>query len=499
MKNKLDRITLIMTLIIFSFSIIYGFFYYNRSMFKVTTNDNKITESDKKDTNISYTINSYDVPVSYDLVNHRYLSSVNAVGELSYYNLDGTLIYNNFSGEPFVGKNHKIYVLNSSEGSINISVVDKEEVKSLMDINTDSYYIVLNEVNNEYVFLGIVAVQNNKETLYEFVDDKVNEIESDNFYFIGDNVRSENDRYIYTCDEDHIVISKNVNSEYGVYDIVNKKVIINTKNKYIRSLGNNYYVIYNDNNAAVYDGNMKRMSITYDYITKAYDYYIAVRDRKMTILDQDLKVITNVDFPISDGINTKYIREAYDSLFHVYSYKDNLVLATTGVDTYNKIFLLNSKHELYSNEVYDFSITNFLYFVKDYYLHVLDDKLEEKYSIPLDTYFGGENIKNVYMELDGDTIVIRDEERAFFFDYETGTKIDEIKDYEISFTESIKIKVHPVLNNNEINNEITLYVGDNKVENLSKMNINKDMMFRKINKNYYLFTDNKIIKISKKG
>ncbi len=487
-KYKLDRITLIMSLLVFSFSALYGFFYFNRDMFSAATNDYSLSESDKKDKDIKYEINELDAPYNYELVDHRYLSSLSNMGELSYYDIDTKKLFETYDGEVEIGVNHKIYLLKDNYTSITVSYLDDDGVK-IIDVisNIKKYNKVYYVNNNSYYLVGFI-LNNEKEEFYLIEDDKISVIESDDYSFFGDSV---DNNIIFINDKDHIIVTKDNNSKFGVLDLTSKKINISINNDYIKSIGKNNYIIYNDNKASVYDGSMKRLSITYDYIDKIFNNYIAIRDKKITILDKDLKVISNLDYVIGDDVTSE--KTSYDNLFSYYKFKDNLIL----VDKDNNVILIDKDGKVYIKEIENFSITNILYNLKDGVLHILGEGLTELYNINLKDYYENELI-SVKAELVGSTIVVDDFNTKHYFKPYTCEELDDIEDYYINFTESIKVKVSRVKEDNEYN-KLTLTVKEESINDLVINNIEEEKIFKKINNNYYLFTDNKIIKISKKG
>jgi hypothetical protein len=94
----------------------------------------------------------------------------------------------------------------------------------------------------------------------------------------------------------------------------------------------------------------------------------------------------------------------------------------------------------------------------------------------------------------GDTLILSNQSESKYFNFADGEEIKSIKDYEISYTDSIKLQVK-----NTGGNMIgTLVVGDKEFTDLKYSDYHMDNLFRKISNNYYLFADNKILKISKK-
>ena len=492
-KNELDRISLIMSLIVLSFSILYGIFYFNKDMFSVTTNDYSLSETDKKDKGISYLINSMDAPNNYELVDHRYISSLYNMGELSYYDLNLNKLYSTSSNDIEVGVNHKLYVLNNENNSIEVSYLDNNELKKIDKINNVGSYNKVYYVNsnNNYYLLGFV-INSDKEYFYLLDDDKLSVIESNDFSFCGDLV---DNNIIHTYDTNHIVITSDNNTNYGVYDLENKKINIGINYEYIKSVGKNSYIINNDNSYSVYDGNMKRLSITYDYIDKVFNYYITFRDKKVTILDKDLKAITSLDYKINDELKDENNNIRYSDIFSYYKYKNDLIL----VDSNNKVFLINKEGKVYSKDIDRFSITNCLYYIKDNSIYLLDEELNELYSIDLSYYYNMNSVVSLKVTLYGNTLVVDDYNTKNYFSYSDGNKLDDIEDYDINFTESIKIRLHKVRDNDNEYNEVVLTVGEEEVKGLILSDVDESKLFKKINNNYYLFTDNKIIEISKKG
>ena len=487
-KRELDRISLIISLLLFSFSILYGFFYFNRDMFSVPVTDHKLSESDKKDKDIEYSIKSFDAPYNYDLLDYRYLSSLSDIGELTIYDLDLNKVYENVDGIIDSGINHKLYKTTNSGGVIKVYFQDEKDFKSIGEIESNNYKKVYYNDNEEFFLIGFIT-NDEKEVFYKLDDDKVVTIESDGFNFIGD---EDLETTMFTYDPDHIVIKKDDSKDFGVYDLNNKKISINTNYDFIKSSSKNRFIVYDDNNASIYDGNMKRLSITYDYIYRVFDYYIAIRDKRLIILDNDLKAVGSLDYTIDDSINDE---SKYTDIFSYYKYNDSLIF----IDGHNKVIALNKDNKLFIGDIENLFFSNVLYYIKDSKLHIVDEELKDKYMININEYYPNNLEGLVKVNLYGNTLVISDYVDEYYFDFEKGTKIDSIEDYNTNITESIKIKVKRVKKEDDVYNSVTLTVGDESIKDLIIHDLNIDRLIKKINNNYYLFADNKIIRISKKG
>ena len=77
------------------------------------------------------------------------------------------------------------------------------------------------------------------------------------------------------------------------------------------------------------------------------------------------------------------------------------------------------------------------------------------------------------------------------FDYNTGEVKEKIEDKTIEYTNNIKVKVHYDL---EEDGSFIIYLNGKEY---SGYNILSNNMFKKINKKYYIFADNKYAVISK--
>ena len=101
------------------------------------------------------------------------------------------------------------------------------------------------------------------------------------------------------------------------------------------------------------------------------------------------------------------------------------------------------------------------------------------------------------LERYGETLVLSNQEKSYFFNYEDGEEVSSIKDYEIQFTESIRALVHNNMDIGEKNSTITFYVGDKEYKFVQYVSSIEDK-FRKINNKYYFLADDKVLQLSVK-
>jgi hypothetical protein len=119
------------------------------------------------------------------------------------------------------------------------------------------------------------------------------------------------------------------------------------------------------------------------------------------------------------------------------------------------------------------------------------------YSINLDKYFKDYPYYELRLERYGDTLILRSQKEAHFFNYEDGEEINGVKDYELQFTESMKAVAHSNLDIGDDNTTVTFSVGDKEYKFVYGF-FTPNNVFKKIDNKYYFFADSKILQITAK-
>jgi len=515
MDKGINRIAIIISAIVLTFSLIYGLWYFNRGKIEVKKEDNSntITEKDKKDKDVKYDVKEIKLNGEFfSVVNNKYFLSsyidTNFVQSFAYYDLDGNLVGDRLKDMLHPGLDDNLYGLtfNQTTKELTVHVLKKNNIfpVNTIALTDEDYHPVyyVDEDNNSY-FLGIESVVDGVDTFFKVYDSSIETIKSDGFSFIGDNALLESFAIMYTSDPNNIVVeenSKEANKKVGVFNLEEKKLIIDFNYDNIITIGNDNYIVNTKDKTTIINSKLKALTLPYDFITKEGDYFLVARDSKFAIFDKNYKVLTDFVIPF---YGTEYnFHPCCGNTNNIVTRKtkDGMIILALDYGTNNEeVFFLTKNNELRSNKINNLYVDNFMYSfdntTRNY--NILSNGFELMYSINLDKYFKDFPAEDMRLERYGETLVLRNQSEARYFNYEDGEETNGVKDYEIQFTESMKALVHSNLDIGDDNTTVTFYVGEKEYKFVYGF-FYPDRVFKKINNKYYFIADNKILQISAK-
>ena len=512
-KKTINRIAIVLSTIVLMFGIIYGFWYFNRDSFlRNKNNNNNITEEDINDKNVSYDVKELKIEgVQKFLLQESVFKGIelDTYGNQTnnYYDLDGNLLGSS-KYDYFLGSDNYLYKTNydNENKSVSISMIKKGKefpVKTIaVDTDKVTYHPLYYVKDDNYFEVGFITEdENGNSKLYIFDEGTIKEYSTKEFSFIGNNAILTTDDAIITEDANYIAVTSG-NGKDGIFSIKDLKVVVPLEYDVALAIGNNGFILEKDGKASVYDSNMKSLTTSYDYIEKIYDYYLVAKNKKFALLDSSLKQVTDFTIPQYKEELSYHPSIIRNNGYNIIKLYDGIIVCTMVPDKEEvyELYVYQDK-KLNKYTINDMNISNFIYSanMNDRTYTIYDDEYKELYKINIDNYFKDTNILDIELFRYGNTLSLYSEGKQVYLNYKDGKEVDNIADYESSYTDSIKLRVH----NNSIdkgmnNNTITLYVGDKEYTDLSYADNNLNGVFRKINNKYYVITDNKIYVISKK-
>ena len=512
-KKTINRVAIVLSTIVLMFGIIYGFWYYNRDSFlRNRNNSNNITEEDINDKDVKYEVKELKLEgVQTYLLQESLFKGIelDTYGNQTnnYYDLDGNLLGSS-KYDYFLGSDNFLYKIDhdiqNKTVSINMIKKGKEYPVKNITVDTDkvTYHPLYYVKDDNYFSIGFITEdEEGNSKLYVLNEGIVNEYNTKEFSFIGNNAILTTDDAIITEDPNYIAITKG-NGKDGIFSLKDMKIVAPLEYDVALAIGNNGFILKKDKKASIYDSNMKSLTIPYDYIEKIYDYYLVSRNNKFALLDSTLKQVTDFAIPQYKeelSYHTSYINNNGYDIIKLY---DGIIVTTINPDKeeVSELYVYQDK-KLKKYTINNMEISNFIYSadIKERTYTIYDDEYKELYKINVDDYFKDENMLELELLRFGNTLSLSNDNKEVYLNYKDGNKQENISDYEVSYTESIKLRVH----NNSIdkginNNTITLYVGDKEYTDLAYANNNLNGVFKKINNKYYVITDNKIFVINKK-
>lgn len=248
------------------------------------------------------------------------------------------------------------------------------------------------------------------------------------------------DEPIVTYNKDYIVV-KDTNDEYkfGIYDIKNEEIILNTKydGLYTTSTGN--YIAVKGKKAGLVNVKSKILiDFKYDFIYDAGSFYVVSKDKKLGILDNEYKEVIKPTFTFQQvgnaGFNYRPFGGGVNS-FEAYKYKDKYVLTINARELsydlnykVHETYVIDSKGEYLTIGANEFGIFgDFIYgYDKDNRKYsIYDQNFAEKYTLDISSY---DFEDGPYINLINDNTVVVSLDTELYYDYTTGEEIESIKD-----------------------------------------------------------------------
>lgn len=415
------------------------------------TEETKVTETSNYKT-VSYKPSQGN---SLRVINDRYLIEYNDNTLYKLLDMDGNVLFNgteSFS-DILVGVDDELYLTmynSDSEGENDSISVYKFIYKELVEVFTVSdekyYFTTLIYVKDDINYLvGIVG-----ETLLDEEDVKIQSLlytlDGDKHEFKDVRLHGENSARlfgtepIFTYSKDYVVIKDTHNEyKYGVYDIKNSEIVLNTKYDGLYTTSTGDYIAIKGKKAGIVNIKSKILvDFKYDFIYDASSFYVIGKDKKLGILDSEFKEVIKPKFTFQQvgnaGFNYYSCCGSINS-FDAYKYKDKYILTVNNEEmSYNlnykvhETYVIDSKGEYLTIGSNEFGIYgDFIYgYDKDVRKYsIYDETFAEKYSIDISKYDFEEGPS---ISLVNDNTIVISLDTELYYDYSTGEEIETIKD-----------------------------------------------------------------------
>lgn len=388
------------------------------------------------------------------IINNKYLIEYDADAIYKIMDLDLNVLYEGNEEDEYYlieGINNQLYAYSIMEvensAVINLYVLENEKLVEVKEFAKNGvYYVPL--IDDNYL-IGIVGndcylndeLEDVCSTEIFTLDDKEQVLEE--YSVIGDlNLGTSDTTPIYTRNSNYVSIYNTMNEKYGLYDLVNHKIIIKANYEQLYTTYGDDFVVVKDDRMGIVDKKLKKLvPFEYDFIDINSNHYVLSKNNKLALMDKEYNFVTDFDINYvnySDvSINNGYVYR--DSLFRINSFTsfkidDGYVLVNkiTGQDGYgylsDELIYVENKENikiLKNKEFFGYEDILYSYSFKDGKLVIYNNDLEVKYSIDLSSY-DYEDYPSV-MLVNGNTIMVT-LDSELYFDYESGQEIDNILD-----------------------------------------------------------------------
>lgn len=424
-------------------------------------------KKDKEEVKISdtkdYNVLTYSTKLdegSLEVINDKYLIEYDGKAVSKIMDLQLNVLYETELKEEYMfveGKDGKLYAISTGDADdsliLNLYVLENEKIVEVKEFSKMGvYYVPL--YSDDYL-VGIVGnncyLDDELNSVCEtelFTLDEKNEI-LNNLSVASDlTFGSGKDAPLYTRNANYVVVRNIVDGKYGLYDLVNHKLTINTSYDDLFATYNNSYVAVKDGKVGIIDKKLKKLvDFEYDFIDINEEHYVVSKDNKLAIMDKDYKLVTGYDFSYvnttdNDLYNGYNYRSAMYTLNTFYSTKidDNYLLVNNIKNqlgyTYltNSVYLIEGKDNYLELDVEAFGREDLIYSFskKTGKLIIYDDLLKEINTIDLSNY-DYDDYPTIEL-INGNTIVVT-MDSELYFDYETGDEIENIQDVTYNIAE----------------------------------------------------------------
>lgn len=289
-------------------------------------------------------------------------------------------------------------------------------------------------------------------------------------------IKTSSSQYIITV---HKVGEKDL---FGLYDLKNKKVIIEPSYDVLKEAGNDRYVAVKNGKAGII--NAKReilVDYKYDFIDVNDGFFVVSKDKKLAIMNDQYKLVTDFAFDYQGDSEIGDIEYGYYlccssiNSFEAYKVGDKYVLITNvgdyGYYNYDKHTAYFIEPDGSSKEIEERYLDvkgNFIYSeIGDNKFVVYDEDLNEKYNIDLTKY----DYDIYYLNLiNGNTIVAYSDNNEVYMDYKTGEEIKSMMSFEKNIdTFQLKYANNKLVIKTSEKNEISFDVNDFNYDSFVKL------------------------------
>ena len=413
--------------------------------------ETKVTETSEYKT-VSYKPSEGNV---LRVINDQYLIECNNRTLYKVLDMDGNVLFEGTESysEIFIGIDDELYLTlatvdaETEQSALGVYKFENKELVEVFTADDENHlFTTLLYVNNDIEYLvGVVGetVNNGDDVKIESVlytlDDSKHEFKDVRLH--GEEpMRLAVDEPIITYNKDYVIVKDNSGDyKYGIYDIKNSEMILNTKYDGLYTTSSGNYVAVKGKKAGLVNVKSKILiDFKYDFIYDAGSFYVVAKDKKLGILDNEFKEVIKPTFTYQQvgnaGFNYRLFGGAINS-FKATKYKDKYVLTINAKElSYNvnyklhETYVIDSEGEyltIGANEfgIYDDFIYGYDKESKKYSIY--DETFAEKYTIDISKY---DFEDGPYIDIYNDNTIKISLDTDLYYDYSTGEEIDSVKD-----------------------------------------------------------------------
>ncbi len=398
-------------------------------------------------------------------------------------------------------------------------MADAENIISLFKIE-DKKAVLVKKMTEERVYFSPVIYHDGKyDELLGYAGSKMNyddgeyELEKTYYYNLkGEEKTSE--EFVFNSEETlnavevpftsnnskYFLITNASGKKYGLLNIDNFEVVIEPSYEGLyTNFDNKTFVAVKDKKAGIVDENQKKIvDFEYDYIDRHEDFYVVGKNNKMAIMDNNFELVTDFEFDYQspEGYIIDYNYKICCTNFNTFTavkVGDKYVLTINAQEgregvKYNKrltyVIKSDGTYDSINANIFKVSddlIYSYLNGKKEYVIY--DKSLTPKFSIDASKYDYSYVPDLVRF---GNTLAFKD--KKIYFDYETGEEVEEPRDYEYSF-DNIRVQYG--------HGKVNLIIND-KVEHSYEYKAFGDFEFiRQITNGIYHLNDKEIVILKK--
>ena len=415
---------------------------------KDPTEEPKTEEKDeiKKEAKISYETKDGNL----EILNKKYLLELKDNSILKIMDLHKNVIFENkeekiYQNEILEGIDGNLYVVKITNTKIdeNVYRLYKIENNKLTEIyNLDKENTIFkNLCTKDNKLIGTIKTKNYTSSELEHISLSsiyllngeevriVDENGNDNYKIIGDKINYGYTKApsIITNNKDYIIV-KNKENKYGVFNLKDKKMIINPQYDQLSTTLAGNYIAKKGKLTGIIDKKLKKLvDIKYDFIDEYDEFYVVSKENKLAIMDSNYKFKTDFVVPYKNEENVKDFTPDSDvPQYKAFKIGEKYYIITGISKDLNslykaeKIYALNDKEvksieidTIYYNQVF------YGYDLKEHKLNIYDNSLNVKNTIDLSKY---DFNKYPEISIKGNNLVVK-LDTNLYFELDTGKEL----------------------------------------------------------------------------
>lgn len=445
-------------LLIIGFVVLSGFLIHKyvkplESKKDKETEETKIVESNE------YKTVSYTAPKDRTLqvLNHMYVIESKDRTLYKVMDMDGNILFE--GKEEYssinVGIDGELYLSfyeSTDEDNVPIGlykIVDKKLEEVFVSTDKDYTYTTLLKINGDSpLLIGVVG------EFYSFEDEENTKFLTKSVIYTldgkqysredvrltGDTVRLATDEPIYTHSDRYIIaIDSKDEYKYGVYDLQEDDMVINTKYDGLYTTGDGNYIAERNKKSGVIDVKSKILvDFKYEFISEHDDFYVVNKNNKLGILDNAFKTVIEPKFTYQENDEAGFSYTlccGKTNSFEAYKVNDKYVLVVNNDELYlsndykiHETYVIDQDGEYVTIKANEFEIHNnfiYAYDKEEKKYTIYDNSFAEKYVIDISRY-DFEEVPTIACINDSHIEVYLDS--TLYFDFITGEELEAEKD-----------------------------------------------------------------------